>query len=196
MKKLLLAITFILSVSACATASKPGAMVPAITNKTIIGETSALRENVSVGEITGGKETNPLWTSEVSNEDFAESLRQSFAAHAMLALADGDYRLDAQMLQLKQPFAGFNMTVTSTIQYTLTNVTTGDVVLMEEIITPYTAKTSDAFLGVERLRLANEGAIRESIATLIEMMIAKVDGEMVATDPTDAEDVTEGEPQS
>lgn len=163
------------ALNACATASKPGAMAPTVTEKTIIADASALRENVSVGEIGGGKETNPLWTSQVSSEDFSETLRQAFSAHAMLATEKGAYRLDAELQKLKQPLAGFNMTVTSDVKYTLTNVDTGEVVIDEVISTPYTAKTSDAFMGVERLRLANEGSIRENISALIVMMIERVD---------------------
>jgi len=163
-----------LALTACASASKPGAMIAELTDETIIGDNSPLREAVSIGDITGGKETNPLWTSEVSSQAFAEALRQSFAAHAMLATDAGAYRLDAQMLKLKQPFAGFNMTVTSTVNYTLTDLESGDVVFEESITEAYKAKTSDAFLGVERLRLANEGSIRTNIATLIKLMVEQL----------------------
>ena len=164
-----------IALSACAAASKPGAMVAELTEATIISETSTLREAVSVGEVSGGKETSPLWKSNVSSEDFAESLRQSFAAHAMLATDEGDYRLDAELVELKQPFAGFNMTVTSIVKYALTELSTGEVVFSETVEEAYTAKAGDAFLGVERLRLANEGSIKGNITTLISLMIKNVD---------------------
>ncbi|MEL7488281.1 MAG: hypothetical protein AAGJ87_13820, partial [Pseudomonadota bacterium] len=64
--------------------------------------------------------------------------------------------------------------VTSTVDYTLTNVATGDVVLQETVESAYTAKPGDAFLGVERLRLANEGSIKGNISSIIEKMIAAV----------------------
>ena len=38
----------------------------------------------------------------------------------------------------------------------------------QAITTPYTAKAGDAFPGVERLRLANEGAVRQNITRLID----------------------------
>lgn len=173
------------ALSACATASKPGAMAPTVSEKTIIAEASPLRESVTVGDIGGGKKTNPLWTSQVSSEDFAETLRQAFTAHTMLSMEDGDYRLDAELVKLKQPLAGFNMTVTADVKYTLTEVATGDVVIDEVISTPYTAKTSDAFIAVERLRLANEGSIRENITQLITMMIERVDGKSDADEMSD-----------
>jgi len=184
MKKLLAALCA-LSLAACASASKPGAMVAELTETSILSENSNLRENVAVGDVGGGKETNPLWTSEVSSEDFAEALRQSFAAHAMLATGDGAYRLDAELVKLKQPFAGFNMTVTSIVDYTLTNVATGDVVLKETVEEAYTAKAGDAFMGVKRLQLANEGSIKGNIAQIIDKMIAAVDGGAVMEAPAE-----------
>jgi len=112
----------------------------------------------------------------VSSEGFTEALRQSFAAHAMLATDEGDYRLDAELMKLKQPFAGTNMSVTSDVKYTLINLQTDAVVFDETISEKYTASFGDAFVGVKRLQLANEGSIKSNISALIDMMIEKVDG--------------------
>lgn len=174
MKRLAIAVCAI-SLAACASASDPGAMLAEVSETTIISDESPLRSAVSMGDVTGGKETNPLWTSEVSSEDFAEALRQSFAAHAMLATDAGDYRLDANLEKLKQPLAGFNITVTSIVNYTLTELATDEVVFEETIEEAYTAKVGDAFMGVKRLQLANEGSIKGNITTLIEMLIQQFD---------------------
>ena len=184
MKKLLVAMAA-LSVAACASASNPGAMVAPVTEQTLISETSALHQNVVVGDVTGGQQTNPMWTSQVSSEDFAEALRQTFAAHAMLATDTGEYRLEAQLVELKQPLAGFNMTVTSRVSYTLFNVETDEIVFEEIIEEEYTAQMSDAFVGVERLRLANEGSIRENITSLINNLIGTMGDDMSGA-PMDA----------
>ena len=170
MKKLLLTLFATMIVSACATASKPGAMVPEVRTANIISDASKLWQAVSVGDVAGGKDTNPLWKSNVSSDDFAEALRQSLAAHAMLSTQTGTYRLDANLDKVQQPLAGFNMTVTATVSYTLTNVGTGATVFSETVETPYTAKMGDAFVGVKRLQLANEGAIKENISTLMERL--------------------------
>lgn len=177
MKKLLVAMAA-LSVAACASASNPGAMVAPITEQNVISETSALHQNVVVGDVTGGQQTNPMWTSQVSSEDFAEALRQTFAAHAMLATETGEYRLEAQLVELKQPLAGLNMTVTSRVSYTLFNVETDEIVFEEIIEEEYTAQMSDAFVGVERLRLANEGSIRENIGSLINNLVGTMGDDM------------------
>lgn len=176
MKRLIL-VAAAAALSACASASKPGAMVAPVSEANIIADESPLREAFTVGAVAGGKETNPLWTSEVSNTDFAEALRQSLAAHAMLSSVEGKYRLDAEMLKLKQPFAGFNMTVTSTVRYTATEVASGVVVFDETVETPYTAEVGDSFLAVKRLQLANEGSIKSNISKLIELLIAKLGGD-------------------
>lgn len=164
-----------LTLTACATASQPGAMVPEVSEATLISTNSKLRDSVAIGDVSGGKKTNPLWTSEVSSEDFAEALRQSFAAHALLATSNGDYRLDAELLKLKQPAIGLDMSVTSDVKYTLTNVETGEVVFTDTVSEKYTAKMGDAFVGVKRLQLANEGSIKSNIAAVIERMIKEVD---------------------
>ncbi len=166
-----------LVLSGCATASKPGAMVAPVTEETLIEDGSPLNAAFSVGSVSGGQETNPLWTSEVSNEDFAEALRQSFAAHAMLATDAGQYRLDATLEKLKQPFAGLNLTVVSDVNYVLTDIATGDAVFERTITQEYTAGVGEAFMAVERLRLANEGSIKGNISQLIEALVNHFEGE-------------------
>lgn len=164
-------------VAGCAAASNPGAMMVPVSEATLIGESSKLREAVTVAGIGGGKETSPLWKSNISNDDFAEALRQSLAAHAMLAgEAGGAYSLDAELVEVKQPLVGLDMTVTTSVKYTLTEIATGMVVYSDTITTPYTAKMSDAFVGVKRLQLANEGSVRENISAMLGALIAAADG--------------------
>lgn len=175
MKNILILSTAILLVG-CATASQPGAMVAPVVTENIIDGQSKLSQSVNVAEVEGGKKTNPLWVSNVSNEDFTEALTQSLAAHAMLSIGEGDYKLTAELVKLKQPFVGLNMSVTSTVKYVLTEVATGNIVFDETIEEKYTAKMGDAFVGVKRLQLANEGSIKSNISSLISLMIEKVDG--------------------
>jgi hypothetical protein len=88
----------------------------------------------------------------------------------MLAEGQARYTLVASLVSLQQPALGFDMTVTATVQYALTDNTTGTVVWHEAVATPHTATVSDAFVGGTRLRLANEGAVRKNIARLIERL--------------------------
>lgn len=170
-KKPAIALLCALSLAACASASKPGAMVAPIEEATLIAENSPLRNAIKVSDVAGGKETNPLWTSKVSNEDFAEALRQTLAAHAMLASESNRYVLKAELLALKQPIAGFNMSVTSKVRYVLTE---SDAAVFDETVEhKHTAKANEAFLGVERLRLANEGSIKGNIAEFMRRLTEK-----------------------
>lgn len=158
---------------ACAAGANTGAMIVPVSQETLISEQSPLRSNVSIADVSGGKETNPLWTSEVSNAAFLDALKQSLSVHTLLGSNDAKYRLAAKLVQLKQPFAGFNMTVTAKVQYTLTEVASGKTILDRLIETPYQAKMGDAFLGSKRLQIANEGAVGSNIQALIQALIAE-----------------------
>lgn len=131
---------------------------------------AALKANVAVKEVTGGKETNPLWVSNVGSRDFERALEESLRAVGMLAehRQAGRFQLVAHLDKLDQPLMGFDMTVTATVTYMLVERASGKTVLQKTIPTPYTAKMSDAFAGYERLRLANEGAVRQNITQLIQ----------------------------
>lgn len=161
------------ALSACAAGARTGAMVADVQTGTIIGEENPLRKSVELSSVEGGKDTNPLWTSEVGGEEFSAALRQSLALHAILADGEGEgkYILKADLLKVKQPLMGFNLTVKSDVHYTLTETESGKVLFDEEIHAEYTAKMGDALLGAKRLQIANEGSIQKNIATLIEMLI-------------------------
>ncbi len=131
---------------------------------------------MAVAPVGGGEETNALLQSKISNAAFQTALEQSLALNAMLATANAHYTVAASLEKLKQPFAGFDMTVTSVVHYVVTPAGGGAPVFDETISTPYTANFSDAFVGVERLRLANEGAVRASIAAFITKLVATVPG--------------------
>ena len=171
MKKFIALAIVAITVTGCAEASNPGAMAVGVTQSTLIADNSSLHHAISAPTVTGGKDTNPLWVSNVSNADFAEALRQTLSANTMLATDKGRFNLAAQLVSLKQPMVGLSMTVTADVKYTLTDAT-GKVIWQKELTTPYTAKFSDAFLGVERLKLANEGAIKTNIEQMIAALIA------------------------
>ena len=64
---------------------------------------------------------------------------------------------------------GFDMTVTSHVNYKV-YAPGGDPLVLATIDAPYTAKFSEAFVGVERLKKANEGSIRMSIQQLFDKL--------------------------
>lgn len=137
-----------------------------------------LRDNLAIKDVTGGKETNPMWKSNIGSSEFEQALEASLKQVGLLAPRQaGKYALTAHLENVDQPFAGFSMTVTSTVNYVVTEKATGKDVFQKKIVSPFTAKVSDAFVGSERLRLANEGSIRENITQLIdELLKAQIPG--------------------
>lgn len=133
---------------------------------------SAMKDAVAIGQVGGGKDTNPLWVSNISTADFERALQESLQSAGLLAPDRQRCRvqLTAQLLSLAQPFFGADMTVTASVLYTLHDCASKQEIWVKTITLPYTAKFGDSLLGVERLKLANEGAARVNIAKLVEML--------------------------
>jgi hypothetical protein len=117
--------------------------------------------------VEGGEKTNPMLISNISSEDFltalTESLTRSGVFTQMVGASDADYLLRVIITDMEQPIAGFDMTVYLTSHWMLTKRSTNRVVFSEKIRSKFTATVGDEFLGVERVRKANEGAARENI---------------------------------
>ena len=159
----LAATALLAGLNACASAAKPEAMTvmaPATTDKPF---PQRLQHAMCVRTVSGGESTNPLWVSKVDDTGFRTALSASLDQAGLSAAASGcTYPVDVNLLGLSQPSMGFDMTVTSHVNYKVYDQS-GQPVLLATIDAPYTAKMGDSLLGVERLRLANEGSIRTSI---------------------------------
>ncbi|WEM41137.1 hypothetical protein PTW35_10840 [Photobacterium sp. DA100] len=130
-----------------------------------------LTNAIAVNQVDGGEETNPLWTSEIGNAEFESALKHSLQLLTLIA-KDGqpEYELSAQLMEVDQPSFGLDMEVTSSIRYVLIEKSSQDVVFDEVIVAPYTATFGDAFSGVERLRMANEGSAKSNITHFLEKL--------------------------
>jgi hypothetical protein len=73
------------------------------------------------------------------------------------------YRLTSFIGKVDQPMFGLSFTVKMEVSYALKDTRSGSTVWTKDINSEYTATPGQAFTGVERLRLANEGAARENI---------------------------------
>jgi hypothetical protein len=120
-----------------------------------------LKNAVSVRSVTGGKETNPLWTSEVDNTGFKNAITQSVAVVGYAAPSNkAKYLVDAELQKLDKPIIGLTFDVTSTVNYRVE----GEGFQRNIPITATgTASFSDAWAGAERLRIANEKSMKENI---------------------------------
>ncbi|MBJ7447185.1 MAG: hypothetical protein JHC81_06580 [Brevundimonas sp.] len=156
-----LAAVSLLSVAACATPSRPEMMVlPATTGLTASSGDLGYR-SVTTVNVSGGEDTNPLWTSQVSNEDLKTALEQSLEAAGYMGSSGPPMTVTANMIELNQPMMGLDLSVTSRIQYQVTS--NGRVVFNDTVAATGTATMGDAFAAVERLRIANEKSIKENI---------------------------------
>jgi hypothetical protein len=139
-----------------------------------------LQSNVQVSEVAGGQKTNPLWTSEVDGPDFRAALQQSLKHADLLGGDSATYALRADLQSLDQPLFGLDFEVTSQVEYTLVEVATNKVILREVVRAPFTAGVGDAFAGVKRLRLANEGSARANIEAFLKRLSAlKLDAKQI-----------------
>jgi hypothetical protein len=161
-----------LAASACAQGARIDAMSdPGSARATALR--SPYRQAIAVDRVTGGQDTNPLWVSKVGNADFRGALRNSLQANGLRAVRPqrARYRLSAKLVTLDQPLVGLSFTVKSSVKYTLRDTRTGRAAYDDIVSAAYTATFGDSVLGVERLRLANEGAIRANIKAFLEDLI-------------------------
>lgn len=168
----LLLIISTLILTACASPARVEKMaIPSDDAASKYSGDTPLKDNITVYSVTGGESTNPMWTSEIASDDFKKALVMSLEIAKLLSKdnKNGKYFLDAKMIEVDQPIFGASLTVTSTIKYTLTD-RNNKIILDETIETPYTATMGDAFLAVERLKLANEGSAQTNIAGLIQKL--------------------------
>jgi len=145
----------------CATASKPEAMIP---TASVAGTKHAQTASVVVA---GGSETSALGKSQISNQAFQQAIVASIEKNktfsSVVKGANGEYRLAVTVVSMDQPSFGFSFTVKMEAAWSLKKAD-GSVVMQESIKSEGTAGATEAFAGVERLRLANEAAARANIA--------------------------------
>jgi hypothetical protein len=124
--------------------------------------------SVRVEEAVGGRETNPLWSSQISSTAFSEALTNSLTKSGLFdtVLKQGDttYILNVTILGYDQPWIGANFDIKMNTKWELTDAKKLVPVWSETFETTYKAKFSDALIGAERLQKANEGAVRTNIA--------------------------------
>lgn len=164
----LLALVVCASLSACASGAKYENMIAAPSADYSISSKNKFYKAITLQEVRGGKETNPLLLSKVGNPEFQSALEDSLKQHSLLSEnGTGRYALDAELMALEQPVIGFTFDVDSVVQYKLIDQKKNSIVYDKTIKETGTAKMSDAFVGVTRLRMANENSVKENISSFI-----------------------------
>jgi len=130
------------------------------------------RNAITVGSITLGRDTATPWASAVAPDQVREALVQTLASAQLGQAAGGRFRLDATLLTLDRPYAGFAMTVTAAIAWRLTEAATGRVVYDKTLTAIGTATLDDAVENNNRLRIADQRAVRANLQQLVQDLYA------------------------
>ena len=151
MKKLSIYSIFFAALLVLSGCAAPARIDQMATYSSPIGANPKFKNGIGIADVTGGKETNPMWTSQVSSTDFRRALEISLENSGMFSrvIAGSKYRLTADMVKLDQPMIGIDMTVSSTVRYSLIDMVSNKEVYGRVIQIGYTAKFSDSFLGTE-----------------------------------------------
>lgn len=164
--RIILSIVTLLILTGCASDVRVDRIIPEDIIK--IDSDSRFAEAIRIESVSGGKKTNPLWSSEISNESFEAALRTALKEAGVLSkLRSEGFRLRVILNEIKQPFIGLDMTVVARVTYFLDDPVTDKLIFDKQFESSYTAKLTDHLYGVERLRLANEGAAKTSIAEFL-----------------------------
>ena len=131
-----------------------------------------LKGTVAVAGVSGGKSTSPLWTSQVDDKGFREALEESLRLVGYLAPVgtNASHLVEVNLQELRQPLLGITFDVDSRVEY---RVSGPDGQRLFPVNARGTATVSDAFFGVERLRIANERSIKENIRSFIRELSEK-----------------------
>ena len=79
-----------------------------------------LRDNIGIGDVSGGERSNPLWEADIGNDEFRVALRRSLDSAGVLerARGEGRYVISAVLESIELPGAGL-LSVTTRVTYTL-----------------------------------------------------------------------------
>jgi hypothetical protein len=153
---------FLTSLCGCASPAKVGDMQP--------GNLSLRRQHqksVAV-QTAGGKDTNPMWTTQIGDAEFLQAVEQSILENrlftSVLKIGEADYALRATLIRMDQPMIGFDMTVSLEIVWSLTPKGEQKALWEKSFQTQGRKSVGDAFVGTTRLRKATEAAAQANIA--------------------------------
>jgi hypothetical protein len=171
--RLVAALLVAIGLSACASPAEMQNMVVAQQSLVTAEVNSPFKNALVIASVSGGETTNPLWTSEVGGDAFQGALSASLEQNSLLSKTIPSSRFDlyAALGSVNQPLFGLDMTVSSTVNYRVVDRKSRQEWFNESVFASYTATFSDAAIGIQRLRLANEGSIRENIKEFIKRLV-------------------------
>lgn len=159
-----LSVLMLLGLAACASGATAQKM--SVQQEAGFKPNPAFKNAIAVNNVSGGSDTNPMWKSMVGSAEFKTALIESLRNMGYLAPegSKAKYTLDASLTSLDQPIIGFTFDVESSVSYQVSGAQSKNY----PIVALGSASVSDAFLGVERLRIANENSIKNNIKKFLE----------------------------
>ncbi|MGM9482872.1 hypothetical protein ACS5PN_16880 [Roseateles sp. NT4] len=167
-----------LMLAGCGTPSQPLPMAVTPANALQIRSwvPDALQRQVGVATVKGGQQTGRWWGSKVSADALQQALEESLLAVGMKPLSPEPaprFELQAELEPLDQPMVpALGVTVGTAVRYTLVDKASGKTVYQRRIANTDEARFSEAILSPnERLRIANERALRANIDLLLRDLV-------------------------
>lgn len=166
---LILIISFVLA--SCAVPLPSSSMLPMSNVYETIPSNRALHQSIAIGNVYITEGAGGAYAP-ITEHMFKEALKTSLlmANYHVRNKSEPKYILDAHVLEIQQPFAGFSMEVITKISYTLRTSNKNSVVYADTLTLAYTASFSEAPDGTQRLRIATGKAIRENITHLLRVL--------------------------
>ena len=158
-----------LAAGACASPARPEAMAALVSPAQTAAPGDRGYQQITVATVAGGEQTNPLWVSNVSDADFRAALEATLRQANYLSSGTGPLSLSVTLEEVQQPFAGLDMTVTTRARYRLTDAS-GAVLFEETVAASGTGTMGEAFVGVERLRIANEKSVQANLGEFLTLL--------------------------
>jgi hypothetical protein len=136
----------------------------------------ALKTQVGLAPVKGGAETGRWWGSKVSATALQQALEESLYAVGMKPPAPEPvprFELQAELLQLEQPkVPALGVSVSVAVRYTLTDRAANKIVYQRLLSNSSEVSLGDAVVSPsERLRIANERALRANIDLLLRDLV-------------------------
>jgi hypothetical protein len=149
--------------AACAT---PGGMT--VSSGAVANPVAKYRNAIAIRSVSGGQMMNVLTVPGVANEPFKAALESTLANNGYLAQsAAPKFYLDAEIQNLDQPIIGLDFDVVADVTY---KVSGAGAAAVYPIKAKGTATFSDSPIGVDRIRIANERAMRENLKQFLEAL--------------------------
>lgn len=116
------------------------------------------------GSISINARSNGL---DITDIDFAKAIEESIIENDLFAKVihgnGADYLLEVSIISIEKPVFGLDFTVNMEATWSIKDPLNNKIIMRKAIKSSYTATFGDALVGVKRLRLAIEGAIRKNI---------------------------------